>query len=72
MAGTFEIHRDRRDGFSFRLRTRQGQIVATGGSFPSQESARRGVATLLLAAAGAQIEDQTKSQRPSIVGNTIA
>jgi uncharacterized protein len=65
MAGRFEIYRERTGGYSFCLKTRQGQVVATGKSFATKEDARRGVATLLLAAAGAQVDDRTKPEPSS-------
>jgi uncharacterized protein len=34
MAGTFEIYKDRKGEFRFRLKSRNGEIVATGESYP--------------------------------------
>jgi uncharacterized protein YegP (UPF0339 family) len=59
MAGTFEIYLDRRDGFSFRLKSRAGDVVATGLSFPTRDAAKRGIAAVLVAAAGATVAPET-------------
>jgi uncharacterized protein YegP (UPF0339 family) len=63
MAGTFEIYQDARGGYRFRLKSRQGWVLATGQSFPTKQDAKRGIATVLMAAAGAQIEDTTTTAR---------
>ena len=55
MAGTFEIYPHRHGGFGFRLRSRAGVVVATGPSFESRDAAKRGVAAVLVAAAGSTI-----------------
>ena len=59
MAGTFEIYHDRLDGYSFRLRSRVGDVVATGLSFPTRDAAKRGIAAVLVAAAGATVAPET-------------
>ena len=59
MAGTFEIFHDHQDGYSFRLKSRAGDVVATGPSFPTREAARRGIAAFLTAAAGATVAPTT-------------
>jgi uncharacterized protein YegP (UPF0339 family) len=63
MAGTFEIYRDHQGEYRFRLRSRRGDIVATGQSFPTRNAAKRGIAALLYAAAGATIAPETAPSR---------
>jgi uncharacterized protein YegP (UPF0339 family) len=55
MAGTFEIYQDHQGEYSFRLRSRNGDVVANGLSFPTRDAAKRGIAAVLRAAAGATI-----------------
>ena len=59
MAGKFEIYHDRKGEYRFRLRSRKGDIVATGPSFPTRDAAKRGIAAVLSAAAGATIVPET-------------
>ena len=66
MAGKFEIYQDLRGNYCFRLKSRQGQVVATGPSFPTKRDAKRGIATMLMAAAGAQVEDTTTTTRRTL------
>ena len=63
MAGTFEIYHDHRDGYGFRLKSRRGDVVAMGPSFPTRDAAKLGIAALLRAAAGAVIAPQTGTVR---------
>jgi uncharacterized protein YegP (UPF0339 family) len=59
MAGTFEIYHDQQGAYSFRLKSRTGDVVATGLSFPTRDAAKRGIAAVLFAAAGATIAPET-------------
>ena len=58
MAGTF--YKDRKGEFRFRLKSRNGEIVASGESYPTKAHAKRGIAAVLRAAAGAQVKDLTQ------------
>ena len=42
MAGTFEIFRDSKGEYRFRLKGRNGEIVATGESYPTKAHVKRG------------------------------
>ena len=42
MAGTFEIYQDKKGEFRFRLKSRNGEIVATGESYPEQGDRQEG------------------------------
>jgi uncharacterized protein YegP (UPF0339 family) len=59
MAGKFEIYEDDDGGFRFRLRARNDEVVAVGGTYLTVTAAKNGIAALLKAAAGAQIVNQT-------------
>jgi uncharacterized protein YegP (UPF0339 family) len=57
MAGKFEIYKDRKGEFRFRLKARNGEIVATGESYPTKAGAKKGIEAVQRAADGAEIED---------------
>jgi uncharacterized protein YegP (UPF0339 family) len=59
MAGTFEIYKDRRGEYRFRLKSRNGEIVAQGESYPTKAHAKRGIASVQRAATDAKIKDLT-------------
>jgi uncharacterized protein YegP (UPF0339 family) len=59
MAGTFEIFKDAKVEFRLRLKSRNGEIVASGESYPTKALARKGVAAVQRAAEGAKIVDKT-------------
>jgi uncharacterized protein YegP (UPF0339 family) len=59
MSGKFEIYKDGEGEYRFRLRSRHGEVVATGESYPTKDGVKRGIAAVLRAAAGAKIEDTT-------------
>jgi len=60
VTGKFEIYKDRRGEYRFRFRAGNGQIVATGSSYPTKKAAKRAVAAVMNAAAGSKIADKTK------------
>ena len=51
MAGTFEIFRDDKGEYRFRLKSRNGEIVASGESYPTKAGVRRGIQAVQRAAA---------------------
>ncbi len=59
MAGTFEIYQRRQGEFGFRLKSRTGDVVAIGPSFQTRRAAKRGIAAVLVAAAGSTIDPET-------------
>ena len=58
MAGTFEIYKDKKGEFRFRLKSRNGEIVASGESYPTKALAKKGIAAVQRAAQGAKIVDK--------------
>jgi uncharacterized protein len=60
MAGKFELYKDRRGEFRWRLKAGNGEIVASGESYPTKAGARRGVESVQRAAADAKVEDVTE------------
>ena len=60
MAGKFEIYRDGKRVYRFRFRAGNGQIVATGGAYPTKADAKRAMAAVMrAAAAGSKIAGKT-------------
>ena len=58
MAGTFEIFRDNKGEYRFRLKGRNGEIVATGESYPTKAHVKRGIQAVS-ALPDAKIEDKS-------------
>jgi uncharacterized protein YegP (UPF0339 family) len=59
MAGTFEIYKHQRGVYRFRLKARNGEIVASGESYPTKAAAKKGIKAVQTAAANAKIDDLT-------------
>ena len=59
MAGTFEIFKDNKGEYRFRLKSRNGEIVASGESYPTKAGVRRGIQAVQRAAADAKIDDMS-------------
>ena len=60
MPGTFEIYQDTKKQYRFRLKSRNGEIVATGESYPTKAIAKKGIAAVQRAAADAKVVDKTE------------
>lgn len=58
MAGKFEIY-EAKDGFRFRLKAGNGEVVATGEAYSSKTAAIKGTEAVQRAAAGAKVVDVT-------------
>ena len=54
VTGKFEIYRDGNGQYRFRFRAGNGEIVATGGSYPTKADAKRAVAAVMHAAEGSK------------------
>jgi uncharacterized protein YegP (UPF0339 family) len=59
MAGKFEIYKDKRGEFRFRLKAANGEIVASGESYKTKAAAEKGVEAVKRAADGAEVVDKT-------------
>ena len=55
MAAKFEIYQDAKGEYRFRLKAANGEVVATGESYPSAAGANAGVEAVKRAAAAATI-----------------
>lgn len=58
MAGKFEVY-EAKDGFRWRLKAGNGEIVATGESYPTKAGAIKGTKAVQRAAEGASLVDKT-------------
>jgi len=59
MDGTFEIFQDNTGEYRFRLKSRNGEIVASGESYPTKAGVRRAIQGVQRAAADAKIDDKS-------------
>ncbi len=46
MAGKFELYKDAKGKFRFRLKTGNGEIIAVGEAYDSKASAKNGIASV--------------------------
>ena len=59
MAGTFEVYKDKKGEFRFRLKAGNGEVVATGESYPTKAGVMKGIEAVQRAASGAKINDNS-------------
>jgi uncharacterized protein YegP (UPF0339 family) len=59
MAGKFEIYKDKRGEYRFRLKAGNGKIVATGESYKTKAGVKEGIEAVKRAAANATTDDKT-------------
>jgi len=59
MAAKFEIYKDKANQFRFRLKAANGEIIASGESYPDKKSVLKGVASVQKSSAAAVIVDTT-------------
>jgi uncharacterized protein YegP (UPF0339 family) len=55
MAAKFELYKDKKGEFRFRLVAPNGQTIATGEGYKSKESAKNGIESIKKNAPGAEI-----------------
>ncbi|MEZ5097519.1 MAG: DUF1508 domain-containing protein [Nocardioides sp.] len=60
MAGKFEVYEDKAGKFRFRLKSRNGEIVAQGEAYPTRAAAKKGCEAVMRAANDAKIEHLEK------------
>ncbi len=56
----FEVYKDKKGEYRFRLKSGNGQIIATGESYPQLAACKNGISSIKRNAAGATIVDETK------------
>lgn len=59
MAGKFELYEGKSGDYRFRLKAGNGEIVATGESYPTKAAAQKGIDAVQRAADGAKVVDLT-------------
>jgi len=72
-APKFEIFKDKKNEFRFRLKAGNGEIIAVGESYPNKKSAEKGIASIQKNAPIAKIEDTTvevEAKKPRTSGPT--
>ena len=57
MAAKFEVYQDKSGEYRFRLKAANGQVVATGESYPTKAGAHKGCEAVKAAAAAADVLD---------------
>lgn len=55
MAGKFEIYEDAKQEYRFRLKASNGEVLATGESYPTLAGVRKGIEAVQRAAADATV-----------------
>lgn len=59
MAGKFELYKDSRGQFRFRLKAGNGEIIASSEAYNTKASAKNGIDSVKLNAPTAPTDDQT-------------
>jgi uncharacterized protein YegP (UPF0339 family) len=60
MPAKFEIYKDKKGGFSFRLKAANNQVIAVGESYTKKASCLNGIESIKKNAPKAEIVDLTK------------
>ena len=60
MPAKFTVYKDKKGEFRFNLKAANGEIVASGESYPDKKSALKGIASIQKNAPTAGIEDTTE------------
>jgi uncharacterized protein YegP (UPF0339 family) len=64
MPAKFTVYKDKKGEFRFNLKASNGEIIATGESYPDKKSALKGIASIAKNAPVAAIEDTTAEEAP--------
>ena len=59
MAGKFELYKDARGEYRFRLKAANGEVIATSEGYKTKASAENGIKSVQTNAPGATVVDQT-------------
>jgi uncharacterized protein len=59
MPGKFEVYKDKKNEFRFRLKASNGEVIAVGESYPDKKSVLKGIASIQKNAPVAVIIDTT-------------
>jgi uncharacterized protein YegP (UPF0339 family) len=74
MPAKFTIYKDKMGEFRFRLLAANGEVIATGESYPDKASVKKGIASIAKSAPAAAIVDETVEEAPAkkTAGKTAA
>ena len=75
MPAKFTVYKDRANKFRFNLKAANGEIIATGESYPDKKSALKGIASIAKNAPVAAIVDDTvepKAAKPKAAKSKAA
>ena len=59
MPAKFEVYKDKKEEFRFRLKSANGETIATGEGYPTIAGCKKGIASIKKNAPEAQIVDNT-------------
>ena len=59
MAAKFDLYKDAKGKFRFRLKAANGQVIAIGEAYETKAAAQNGIDSVKKNAAGAAVDDQT-------------
>ena len=60
MAGKFEVYKDKRGEYRFRLKAGNGEVIATSEGYKTKAGAENGIKSVQTNAPGAAVVDQTE------------
>jgi len=63
MPAKFEVYKDKKGEFRFRLKAANGEIIATGESYPTKVAVQKGIASIKKNAPIAEVEDLTVEEK---------
>ena len=64
MAAKFNVYKDKKGEFRFRLLAANGEIIATGESYPTKAAVLKGIASVKKNAPVAEIVEETTDKAP--------
>jgi len=63
MPAKFEVYKDKKGEFRFRLKAANGETIATGESYPDKASCKKGIASIKKSAPIAEIVDEEAEKK---------
>ena len=60
MAGKFEVYTDKKGEYRFRLKSSNGQTIATGEGYSTKKACLNGIESIRKNAPDAKLDDQTE------------
>jgi len=63
MPAKFEVYKDKKGEFRFRLKAANGETIATGESYPDKAACKKGIASIKKSAPIAEIVDEEAEKK---------